>query len=82
LGALERYLNEKNSKNTKTQQQQIFSKKILVSMKNLSQYSRGPSLKLFKKKFKQAPQTALSKHTSYNCCSLVIFIDFEKKNAF
>jgi hypothetical protein len=31
-----------------------------------------------KKKFKQAPLTTWTEHTSYSCCSLVIFIDFLK----
>jgi hypothetical protein len=45
--------------------------------KNLSIFSRGPSLKINKKKkFQQAPQTTSNKHTSYSCCSLVIFLDF------
>jgi hypothetical protein len=44
--------------------------------KNPSKFSRGPSLKINKKKFQQAPQTTSTKHTSYNCRSLVIFLDF------
>jgi hypothetical protein len=31
-----------------------------------------------KKKFKQAPLTTWTEHSSYSCCSLVIFLDFLK----
>jgi hypothetical protein len=48
----------------------------LTIFKNLSKFSRAPSLKIIKKKFKQAPLTTWTEHTSCSCCSMVIFLDF------
>jgi hypothetical protein len=50
------------------------SKMVDQSLK-IYQNFRGAIFKNHKKKFKQTPLTTWTEHTSYSCCSLVIFLD-------